>query len=76
MPSSFAAQTFAKIENLIGKMFIAVAEKSMREGLLEEIELVSGMQYKEWIKTNNILVSLEATIWVGISAAQGIAMIP
>ena len=52
IPSSFPYGTFCKIESLIGETLKKVANKSMDEGLLEEIEKQTGETYQEFIKSN------------------------
>ena len=51
IPTSFAAETFSKIENLIGDSLLKVARESMKEGLLEEMQAQRNKENMEMALT-------------------------
>ena len=54
IPTSFLYVTFPKLENLIGQALQDVANESMQSALRQEIEAVSGLQYCEWLMTDEM----------------------
>ena len=55
IPQSFPYQTFNKLSNLIGESLRKVAEKSMKQSLLEEVEKETGMLFEMFWQSNDII---------------------